>query len=94
MIWFATGRTGKYIGSCLTIDEAQVLKKSARNALEAARRYEYLCGSDGKIISWEKEAKRKVYFGIKARGRRDGNYHVTPKANATHFDVYMYERNS
>jgi hypothetical protein len=94
MIWFATGRTGKYIGSCLTIDEAQILKKSARNALEAARRYEYLCGRDGRAIFYSKESKRKMYFTIKARGPRDGNYHVTPKANATHFDVYMYERNS
>jgi len=31
---------------------------------------------------------------IRPRGPRNGNYHDTPKANATHFDIYcdQYER--
>jgi hypothetical protein len=31
----------------------------------------------------------KTQVRIRARGPRDGNLHDTPRANATHFDLYV-----
>lgn len=103
MIWFSEivpggyKRTEHYVGSCHTLEEVQLLKKIAMSGYEASRSWykEWDAQSNSYAgYTWKKEQKKKLYFGIKARGPRNGNYHVTPRANATHFDVYMYERHN
>ena len=98
MIWFAPiteaghERTSHYIGSCHDYKEAGLMKKIAKAGYEASRGWYREINSEGRCLTWIKEKQKKMYFSIKPRGPRNGNYHVTPRSNATHFDVYMYER--
>lgn len=76
------GRTENFLGTFPTEESAKAYIVALRQALKSGAKFE------GRLGQY---ASKTIQIRIRARGPRDGNALETPKANATHFDVYIKE---